>query len=56
LGESISREDVAEVMVECLRERGTVGLVFDVVGGQTEIGEAMRRIVEGKVDTFEGRY
>lgn len=56
IGRRISREDVAGVVVECLRERGTVGLAFDVVGGDTGVGEAVGRVVEGRVDTFEGRY
>lgn len=56
IGRRISREDVAGVVVECLRESGTVGLAFDVVGGETGIGEAVRGVVEGRVDTFEGRH
>lgn len=56
LGARIAREDVAGVVVECLGREGTVGLAFDVVGGETEIGEAVEGVVRGRVDTFEGRY
>lgn len=56
LSARIPREDVAAVVVECLEREGTVGLAFDVVGGETEIGEAVAGVVKGRVDTFEGRY
>jgi hypothetical protein len=44
------------VVVECLKQIGTIGLAFDVVGGGTAIEEAVASVVEGKVDTFEERY
>jgi nucleoside-diphosphate-sugar epimerase len=56
LANSIPREDVARVVVECLKQTGTIGLAFDVVGGETAIEEAVASVVEGKVDTFEERY
>lgn len=56
LAESIPREDVARVVVECLKQPKTVGLAFDVVGGKTAIEKAVADVAVGKVDTFEGRY
>ncbi|KAF2670181.1 NAD-dependent epimerase/dehydratase [Microthyrium microscopicum] len=53
---SISREDVARVIVEVLGNEGTVGLAFDVVGGEMAIEEAVARVVEKREDTFEGNY
>ncbi|KAH9841216.1 hypothetical protein Tdes44962_MAKER10544 [Teratosphaeria destructans] len=56
LGRMVPREDVAGVVVECLRCPGTVGRVFDVVGGEVGIREAVEAVVREGVDTFEGRY
>lgn len=56
LSERIPREDVASVVLECLEQKGTIGLAFDVVGGETPIKDAVTDVVKGKVDTFEGRY
>ena len=56
LAQSIPREDVARVVVECLKQPKTVGLAFDVVGGDVPVEEAVAGVAEGKVDTFEGRY
>ncbi|KAF2764309.1 NAD(P)-binding protein [Teratosphaeria nubilosa] len=56
LGRMVPREDVAGVVVECLRNQGTVGRVFDVVGGEVGIREAVEGVVRERVDTFEGRY
>jgi nucleoside-diphosphate-sugar epimerase len=56
LGSPISREDVAQVVVECLQTNGTIGLAFDVVSGGTPVHEAIKKIAEGKEDTFEGYY
>lgn len=52
----ISREDVAGTIWACIKQEGTVGLAFDVVGGETPIEEAVRGVVERKEDTFEGFY
>jgi len=38
---SIPREDVADVLVEVLRQTGTIGKSFDVVSGETDISEAI---------------
>lgn len=56
LAASIPREDVARVVIECLKQPKTVGLAFDVVGGDVSIEEAVKGVAEGKADTFEGRY
>lgn len=39
----IPREDVAAVIVACLDEDRTAGVVFDVVGGDTPIDEALAK-------------
>ena len=39
----IPREDVAAVIVACLDEDRTTGVVFDVVGGDTPIDEALAK-------------
>jgi nucleoside-diphosphate-sugar epimerase len=50
----ISRDDVAAIILACIENEGTVGLAFDVVGGQTPINEAVQSVVEKKEDSFEG--
>jgi nucleoside-diphosphate-sugar epimerase len=56
LSNSISREDVAQVIVQCIKEKSTIGLAFDVVGGDTAIADAVREVGEKKIDTFQGLY
>ena len=56
LGQTVPREDVARVVVQCMKEPGTIGLAFDVVGGETPIAEAVGEVARGKIDTFEGFY
>ncbi|KAL9092824.1 MAG: hypothetical protein Q9165_004242 [Trypethelium subeluteriae] len=56
LGTMVSREDVATVVVECIKNDGTIGLAFDVVGGETPIQQAVKEVVDSHVDTFEGQY
>lgn len=53
---NISREDVAEVIVRCIEEPSTIGLAFDIVGGETPIRDAVREVGSKRIDTFEGRY
>lgn len=53
---TISREDVAAVVVECMKQKDTVGLAIDVVGGETSISEAIAKVARERIDTFEGRY
>lgn len=40
----ISRQDVAAVLVACLDEPTTIGVSFDLVGGDTPIREALRAL------------
>jgi len=56
LGRGISREDVAMVVVECLKNPGTIGLAFDIVGGEVDIKDAVQRVAEDKIDCFTGYY
>jgi nucleoside-diphosphate-sugar epimerase len=56
LGNGISREDVAMVVIECLKNRGTIGLAFDVVGGETDIQKAIQDVADHRIDCFEGYY
>jgi hypothetical protein len=56
LAAGIPREDVARVVIECLKQPKTMGLAFDVVGGDVPIAEAVSGVAEGKHDTFEGKY
>jgi len=53
---TVSREDVARVVVACMQNEGTVGMAFDVVGGDVDVEEAVRKVVQDKADTFEGRH
>lgn len=53
---TVSREDVADVVVRCIEEKGTIGLAFDVVGGETPITEAVKKVADEKINTFEGFY
>ncbi|MFB6240738.1 MAG: NAD(P)H-binding protein, partial [Gemmatimonadota bacterium] len=43
-GGSISRDDVARILVDCLDEEDTEGKTFAVVEGPTPIREALERI------------
>jgi nucleoside-diphosphate-sugar epimerase len=54
LQKGISRADVAGVILETIKNKGTIGLAFDVVGGDTPVEEAVKKVADGKVDTFEG--
>ncbi|KAF1819741.1 NAD(P)-binding protein [Dissoconium aciculare CBS 342.82] len=56
LHNQISREDVAAVVVECLKRDDTIGLAFDCVGGETPVAEAVAKVGAEKINTFEGRY
>lgn len=52
----ISREDVASVVLECMKQDGTKGLAIDCIGGNTPIADAIAEVVKGRLDAFEGRY
>jgi len=56
LSRTISREDVAAVVVECIKQEGTQGLAFDVVGGETPIKDAVATVAKDRTDTFAGRF
>ncbi|KAE9989657.1 hypothetical protein EG327_002420 [Venturia inaequalis] len=56
LGAPIAREDVARTVVECIKNDGTIGLAFDVVGGDEDVRKAVEGVVSGKQDTFEGYH
>ena len=59
LGGSISREDVAATIAAVLKNKGTVGLAFDILNGgegAVSITEAVARVAEKREDTFEGYY
>ncbi|KAG9900317.1 NAD(P)-binding protein, partial [Aureobasidium melanogenum] len=56
LSNSVSREDIAEVIVQCIKNPSTIGLAFDVVGGETSIPQAIEEVASQKIDTFEGHY
>lgn len=56
LNQVISREDVASVVLECMKQEGTIGLAIDCVGGDTPIADAIAEVVKGRIDAFEGRY
>jgi nucleoside-diphosphate-sugar epimerase len=52
----VSREDVADVFVACIENIATAGLVFEVTGGDIPVTEAVRRIGEEKINSFENLY
>jgi nucleoside-diphosphate-sugar epimerase len=54
LTKGISRADVAGAILETIKNKGTIGLAFDVVGGDTPVEEAIKKVADGKIDTFEG--
>jgi nucleoside-diphosphate-sugar epimerase len=56
LGTPISREDVASVVIETIKNDGTIGMAFDVVGGDIDIEKAVEGVVSGKEDTFVGYH
>ncbi|CAG8960043.1 hypothetical protein HYFRA_00013231 [Hymenoscyphus fraxineus] len=52
----VSREDVADVFVECVEDSGTIGTIFEVKGGDVPVKDAVRRVAADKVDVFEECY
>ncbi|CAN8101695.1 unnamed protein product [Discula destructiva] len=56
LGQMVTREDVAQVVVACIREPDIVDLAFDVVGGPDPIIGTVKKIGANRIDTFEGYY
>lgn len=56
LGKMITRADVASVVAACIETSSTIGLAFDVVGGEVNLKDAVKSVGENKIDTFEGYY
>jgi len=56
LGSQISREDVAAVLLACIKNDQTKGLAFDVVGGDLPVSDAVKRVADNQEDCFEGFY
>ncbi len=56
INQVISREDVAAVVVECMKQEGTKGLAIDCVGGDVTVAEAVAKVAKSRIDSFEGRY
>ena len=52
----VSREDVADVFVACIENHATVGRVFEVIGGDIPIEEAVQHVVDEKINSFEEIY
>ena len=51
--EKISREDTAAVVAKCIEDDRTIGLSFDVSGGDVPIAEAVEEVGRQRVDCFE---
>lgn len=56
INQVISREDVASVVLECMKQDATKGMAIDCVGGDTPIAQAIAKAAKEKADGFEGRY
>ncbi|KAB8356642.1 hypothetical protein FH972_024219 [Carpinus fangiana] len=56
LTRTISREDVARVVAECIKNEKTAGLAFDVIGGETPIDKAVEEVANERIDTFAGHF
>lgn len=52
----VSREDVADVLVACVENPATVGCVFHVSAGVVPIQDAVKKVAEEKVNTFEEMF
>lgn len=55
-GGDVTREDVAAVVAQCIEDDGTVGLAFDLLGGDMQIKEAIAQVGKDKADSFHGHY
>lgn len=53
---TVSREDVARVILACIEDDRTIGLAFDVAGGEIPIAKAIDQVVEKGMDTFVGMF
>lgn len=55
-GKGVSRQDIAKVVSYCVDDESISGLAFDVVGGETDLDDALRAAAEKQEDCFEGFY
>ena len=56
ISKTISREDVAAFIVAAIDEPKSIGMAIDIVGGETEIKQALQTVIDDKIDTFNGYY
>lgn len=56
LAKVVKREDLAHVIVQCMGEPGTIGLVFDIAAGDISIREEISRVAGERIDVFDGFY
>lgn len=56
ISQQISREDVASVILQCMKQDGTKGLAIDCVGGRTPVADAVANVAKERLDAFEGRH
>ena len=54
LGNPVTRADVAAAVAECLNNDGTIGMAFDVLGGDVPVKEAVQAVVDKEEDCFDG--
>lgn len=52
----VSREDVAQVFVECIENHDTIGCVFEVTGGDSLIKEAVQHVAREKINSLNEVY
>jgi len=51
---AVSRESVAQVLLACALEPKTAGLTLDLMDGNESVDDAVRRVVEERVDAWTG--
>lgn len=52
----VSREDTAAVLAGCVEDDRTVGLIFDVTGGDVPVKDALEGVVRDRVNVFKELY
>jgi nucleoside-diphosphate-sugar epimerase len=52
----ISREDIADVFVACIENPATIGCIFEVVGGDIPVEDAIKQVAEEKTNFFGDFY
>lgn len=55
-GKGISRQDVARVLNYCVEDEDICGLAFDVLGGDTDVDDALEYVAEKRIDCFQGFF